>query len=210
MWPGRPLDGARAQFPRTSGPRESTSAGWALRGQVAGPRRCEPSKCPDRPEKIGPTTRDNSRMDDTPKTSPSLSVEVALEVHAESREVIARGLREFNSHYLGSFDWTGLDVYVRDGDGQVVGGLIGDVALGWFSIHALWVVEGLRGSGLGTNILNVAEAAAIRRGCRAAILDTLSFQAPAFYEKRGYVRVGVVDDYRGGVQRIFMQKLLHV
>jgi GNAT superfamily N-acetyltransferase len=148
-------------------------------------------------------------MDDT-KTSPSLSVEVALEVHAESREVIARGLREFNSHHLGSFDWTGLDVYVRDGDGQVVGGLIGDVALGWFSIHALWVVEGLRGSGLGTNILNVAEAAAIRRGCRAAILDTLSFQAPAFYEKRGYVRVGVVDDYRGGVQRIFMQKRLHV
>jgi hypothetical protein len=37
----------------------------------------------------------------------------------------------------------------------------------------------------------------------------LPVQAPAFYEKRGYVRVGVVDDYRGGVQRIFMQKRLH-
>jgi GNAT superfamily N-acetyltransferase len=174
---------------------------------------CEPNwwkPLADWPEQIGAATRDNSKMDDTPKTSPPLTVEVALEVHAESREVIARGLREFNSHHLGNFEWTGLDVYVRDGDGQVVGGLIGDVALGWFSIHALWVVEGLRGSGLGTDILNAAEAAAIKRGCRAAILDTLSFQAPTFYEKRGYVQVGVVDDYRGGVQRIFMQKRLHV
>ena len=67
-------------------------------------------------------------MGDTPKTPLSLRVEVATEVNAESREVIARGLREFNSHHLGNFEWTGLDVYVRDGDGQVVGGLIGDVA----------------------------------------------------------------------------------
>ena len=148
-------------------------------------------------------------MDDIPRTSPSFTVEVAQEVQAESREVIARGLREFNGRHLGQYEWTGLDVYVRDADGHVVGGLIGDVALGWFSIHALWVMEGLRGSGLGTEILNAAEIAATKSGCRAAILDTLSFQAPAFYEKRGYVRVGVVDDYRGGVQRIFMQKRLH-
>jgi hypothetical protein len=53
-----------------------------------------------------------------------------------------------------------------------------------------------------------AENAAVRNGGRAAILDTLRFQAPAFYEKRGYVRVGVVDNYRGGVQRVFMQKRL--
>ena len=38
------------------------------------------------------------------------------------------------------------------------------------------------------------------------IVDTLSFQSPAFYEKHGYIRIGTVDDYRGGVQQIFMQK----
>jgi GNAT superfamily N-acetyltransferase len=148
-------------------------------------------------------------MDAAPKTRTSLSVEVSQEIHSESRDVIAHGLRKFNGRYLGDYEWTGLDVYVRDVDGQVVGGLIGDVALGWFSIHALWVTENLRGSGLGTDILKAAENASIRAGCRAAILDTFSFQAPAFYEKRGYVRIGVVDDYRGGVQRIFMQKRLH-
>jgi GNAT superfamily N-acetyltransferase len=147
-------------------------------------------------------------MGDQQKTSPPLSVEVTQEVQQESRDLIARGLREFNGRYLGDYEWTCCDVYVRDVDGNVVGGLIGDVALGWLSIHALWVIDGLRGSGVGSHTLQTAEDAAIKKGCRAAILDTLSFQAPAFYEKRGYVRIGVVDDYRGGSQRIFMQKRL--
>jgi GNAT superfamily N-acetyltransferase len=147
-------------------------------------------------------------MDGTPKLSPSLNFEVTQDVQSGTREAIARGLREFNARYLGEYEWLGFDVYVRDAGHRVVGGLIGDIALGWLSIHALWVEEGLRGSGLGTEILRTAENAAIERGCRAAILDTLSFQAPAFYEKRGYVRIGVVDDYRGGTQRIFMQKRL--
>jgi GNAT superfamily N-acetyltransferase len=147
-------------------------------------------------------------MSDTPKAA-SLNLEVTQMVQPESRDVIARGLREFNARHLGDHTWTDLDVYVRDVDGQIVAGLIGDSHLGWLSIHALWVEEGLRGSGLGTDILNAAENAAIKSGCHAAILDTLGFQAPGFYEKRGYVRIGIVDDYRGGTQRIFMQKRLH-
>ena len=148
-------------------------------------------------------------MDKTGNTSPSFSFEVTNEVQPDSRDVIGRGLREFNARHLGAYEWTDLDVYVRDLGGQVVGGLIGDIALGWFSIHALWVDEGFRGSGIGTDILRMAENAAIKRGCRATILDTLTFQTPVFYEKRGYIRFGVVDDYRGGVQRIFMQKQLN-
>ncbi len=59
---------------------------------------------------------------------------------------------------------------------------------------------------MGSSILKAAEDAAIERGCHAAVLDTLSFQAPDFYGKRGYIRVGAIEGYRGGVQRIFMQK----
>jgi GNAT superfamily N-acetyltransferase len=147
-------------------------------------------------------------MEPTPKPIPGLKIEMTQQVQPESRDVIARGLRAFNARHLGNYEWADLDVYVRNLDGQVVGGLIGDIALGWLSIHALWVTEDLRGTGMGTEILRTAENAALRSGCRAAILDTLSFQAPGFYEKHGYVRVGIVDDYRGGVQRIFMQKRL--
>jgi len=147
-------------------------------------------------------------MDATRKPTPALNIEVTQQVQADSRDVIGSGLRAFNARHLGDYEWSDLDVYVRNREGRVVGGLIGDIALGWLAIHALWVMEELRGSGLGTEILRTAEEAALRSGCRAVILDTLTFQAPGFYEKRGYVRLGIVDDYRGGVQRIFMQKRL--
>lgn len=139
---------------------------------------------------------------------PSLKIEVTQEAQPETRALIARRLQEFNAPYLGNDPFGTLDVYVRNSDGQVVGGLVGEFAFGWFSIHVLWIAENLRGSGLGATILQAAENAAVEKGCHGAILETMSFQAPLFYQKRGYVRVGVVDDYPGGAQKIFMRKVL--
>jgi GNAT superfamily N-acetyltransferase len=115
---------------------------------------------------------------------------VTQTVQSESRDAIARGLHEFNALHFGDYKWTNLDLYVRDANGRTVGGLIGEFLLGWFSIHAPPVAEGLHGLGVGTGILNAAENAAIQSGFHAAMPDTLSFQAPASYEKRGYVRIG--------------------
>lgn len=147
-------------------------------------------------------------MPEMSRVSTSLEVQVTREVQKENRNLIVRGLLEYNSLHLGEQADAGLDVYVRDANGQIIGGLIGDVSLGWLSIHALWVAEGHRRSGVGESILKAAEDAAFRAGCRSAVLDTLSFQAPAFYEKRGYDCIAVVDGFRGGVQKIFMQKRL--
>ena len=141
-------------------------------------------------------------------TNQPLNIEVTRKAQPETRDLIARRLQEFNAPHLGNHPFGALDVYVRDVDGQVVGGLVGEFAFGWFSIHVLWITEALRGSGIGTTILKAAENVAVENGCHGAILETMSFQAPTFYEKRGYVRVGVVDDYPGGAQKIFMRKVL--
>jgi GNAT superfamily N-acetyltransferase len=138
----------------------------------------------------------------------SVQIEVTQKVEPETRQLISRRLQEFNAPYLGDHPFGNLDVYVRDADGQVVGGLVGEFAFGWLVIRVLWLEASLRRRGIGTRILASAENAAIENGCHAAILDTMSFQAPAFYEKHGYVRVGVVDGYPGGAQQIFMRKEL--
>ena len=137
-----------------------------------------------------------------------MEFEITHQPREEARDAIGAGLRAYNKLHLGEFEWTALDVYARDPQGPVVGGLIGYFALGWLTIHVLWVEEGHRGQGLGSAILKKAEDEALRNGCHGAVLDTLSFQAPAFYEKRGYVRIGMVEDYIGGCRRFFLQKRL--
>jgi hypothetical protein len=52
------------------------------------------------------------------------------------------------------------------------------------------------------------EAEGKRRGCRAGVLYTISFQAPAFYEKHGWSRFGEIPCEPEGTSRIFMTKQL--
>ncbi len=57
-------------------------------------------------------------------------------------------------------------------------------------------------------MLELAEQAARGRGCHHAFVDTMSFQARGFYEKHGYTRYGVLDDFPIGHRRFFLQKNL--
>ena len=57
-------------------------------------------------------------------------------------------------------------------------------------------------------MLAAAEAEGTRRGCTAAVLYTISFQAPGFYERHGYRVFGTIDCAPPGTSRIFMSKNL--
>lgn len=46
------------------------------------------------------------------------------------------------------------------------------------------------------------------RGCRYAFLDTFSFQAPAFYEKHGYMSVFTLEEYPVTGKRYYLTKTL--
>ena len=54
--------------------------------------------------------------------------------------------------------WKGrLTILARDGQGQLVGGLLGFTDRGWVRIEILVVVEHARHRGIGTRLLNAAE-----------------------------------------------------
>ena len=57
--------------------------------------------------------------------------------------------------------------------------------------------------------LHMAEEEAIRRGCRAATLVTVNFQAPEFYARHGWEEFGRIAS-APGVERIFMRKTFAV
>jgi GNAT superfamily N-acetyltransferase len=121
---------------------------------------------------------------------------------------IVKGLLEFNSLQTGGAVPQYLVVTVCNADQAVVGGLVGATYLGWLNVHALWLPEELRGRGYGCALLAAAEDEAVRRGCMNACLETLSFQALPFYEKRGYVIFGQLPDMPPGGAKYFLAKPL--
>lgn len=124
------------------------------------------------------------------------------------RQAIAAPLVRFNDSRAGPSGNRPLVVELRDAGGAVVGGLWGSTAYGWLFTQLLAVPEQSRGRGLGRQILSLAEAEAIKRGCHAAWLDTFEFQAKAFYERMGYSCFATLPDYPKGYSRYFMRKEL--
>jgi len=122
--------------------------------------------------------------------------------------VVREGLHAFNRQHAADENHQGLVLLIRGEDGSVAGGLLGETYWGWLHVGILWVEEGLRGKGYGTRLLAMAEAEAVRRGCRAVYLDTLDFQAPPFYERLGYSVWGKLSDFPPGHSRYWVKKEL--
>jgi len=117
-------------------------------------------------------------------------------------------LVEYNLVQTGIRDYRPLAVFLRDDAGEILGGLTGFTWGGTLKVDILWVREDQRGGGYGARRLAMAEDEARRRGCQQAILDTHSFQAPAFYPKHSYVQCGVADDWPVGHKQYYFQKRL--
>ena len=139
-----------------------------------------------------------------------MSYKMTLEEHPLPEEIarVGDGLAAFNRRMAGDEGYRPLAIFLRDTEGAVVGGLSGSTYWTWFSIDLLWIEEGLRGQGHGHRLLEEAEREAVRRGCLHANLDTLSFQAPGFYQRHGYTIFGELPDFPIGHSRIFMVKRL--
>jgi GNAT superfamily N-acetyltransferase len=123
--------------------------------------------------------------------------------------VIHRGLAAYNTTQFRPSDNTILDILVRDeNSGEILGGLLGQSSYRLFFLDLFYLPEELRGAGLGSRIIALAEAEARRRGCSAAFVYTVTFQAPGFYERHGYRRFGEVVCPPDGATRIFLSKTL--
>ena len=89
----------------------------------------------------------------------------------------------------------------------VIGGLSGGTSLGLLLIDLVFLPNTLRGLDVGSRMMAMAEAEGRRRGCRAGMLYTISFQAPAFYQKRGWTVFGEIACDPPGTSRVFLTKI---
>jgi ribosomal protein S18 acetylase RimI-like enzyme len=134
-----------------------------------------------------------------------LQIELSDTRGAETEELVA-GVRRYNEEMAGAGEARALVVTVRGDDGRLLAGVSGRTIYRHFLIEVLWVDPAHRHAGLGTRVMALAEAQALTRGCVAAQVDTLSFQAPDFYRRLGFRQIGLIEDFPAGHQRHFLFK----
>ncbi|MDI2588727.1 GNAT family N-acetyltransferase [Psychrobacillus sp. NEAU-3TGS] len=122
---------------------------------------------------------------------------ITKETDKESVKYINNELYQYNLKHFPE-DLRGrykeINLFVRDENDHVCGGLIGEICWNWLEIQILMVNEDLRKSGLGTKLLLEAEQVARDNQCDFIKLDTLSFQALDFYQKHGYEVYGSINN----------------
>jgi len=136
-----------------------------------------------------------------------LSIERLAELSPDNRNAILAPLDEFTRNR--GFTWrpAPLALALRR-EGQIVGGLIGEIHWGWLRIEILAVAEPWRGGGWGRRLVEEAERLAAEAGCHGSWVDTFSFQSPGFYQKLGYTIFGELPDYPTGQVRYFLSKAM--
>jgi ribosomal protein S18 acetylase RimI-like enzyme len=126
-----------------------------------------------------------------------------------AKQAAAEALYRYNVRQTGVSDRQPIAATATDPtDGAVVGGLWGRTELGLLFIDMAFLPEGRRGRGIGGHLLDLIETEARRRGCRHAVVETSTFQAPAFYRRHGFEEFGRVPFAQPGQARLFLRKTL--
>ncbi|SDI30749.1 GNAT family N-acetyltransferase [Chryseobacterium jejuense] len=100
-----------------------------------------------------------------------------------------------------------LEIIINDNK-QVVGGLYGRSIWGTLEIQKLAVSEEYKNRGLGRQLVHAAIEEARVRNCEYVALNTFSFQAPEFYEKLGFEKIGTEHDFPKGFEKYYYRKTL--
>jgi GNAT superfamily N-acetyltransferase len=127
----------------------------------------------------------------------------------EIEAFLAERIYEFNANATGYHDGESFSATQQDEAGVIHAGISGYTWGGCCFIAYLWVHDSKRGQGLGSALLQAAEAHAKAKGCVIMLLSSHSFQTPGFYERMGFTPQAVVTDYPPGHTDIVFAKRLH-
>lgn len=124
------------------------------------------------------------------------------------RELVEEIINRRNVRLTGHDEWYPVAFFLKTDEGEILGGLLGQIWAQWLYVAMLAVREPFRGHGYGTTLLTRAEQYALERECTNAWLSTFSFQARPLYERLGYRLFGTLEDYPKSHSLFFMTKRL--
>jgi ribosomal protein S18 acetylase RimI-like enzyme len=120
--------------------------------------------------------------------------------------------KEFNKH---AFSKVGMDgfgdlvVFQIKSRGLSLGSIVARIFWGQLKIIYLIVDENYRSQGIGETLINHALKFGKEKGCTFAFLETMSFQAPEFYQKLGFKVDFVREGYAKNTSFIIYRSRFH-
>lgn len=127
---------------------------------------------------------------------------------SQEKDMIVGILRRYNTQQAGQANYKRLDLMIRDANGEIIAGLCGETRWGWLEVETLAVEDGYRHQQIGSRLLDAAEAEARKRHCHGVFLDTYTFQAREFYERKGYTVYGKLKDFPKSYTKFYLWKEL--
>ena len=129
-------------------------------------------------------------------------------IESERTQELANLIRAYNRSNREPSKSEPLNIYLEDEEGNLVAGMVAETFGNWLEIEYLYVSDDLRGQGIGSKILKMAERESKERGCKYSFVDTFNFQAPKFYKKHGYKEVFALKEYPYTGERYYYTKEL--
>ncbi len=141
-----------------------------------------------------------------------MKIEITTDANQRDAKTLSQGIIDFNLLKIPDLepieDEVKFFVFVRDENDAVVGGIRAICYWNTLHIELTWLSEGLRGSGIGSELMTSAEKFAKENGCQKALVETTSWQAKPFYEKVGYKHIATIPDRPKGHASYFLTKEL--
>jgi GNAT superfamily N-acetyltransferase len=110
-------------------------------------------------------------------TEQTYQMVVTDKANPSAQGVIRTGLSQYNQEMAGHADARSLSVFVSDtSSNRVIGGLLGRTSLGLFFIDLFFLPKALRGNGIGTQVIERAEAEARKRDVLPQFFTQLPFR----------------------------------
>ncbi|MER8430128.1 GNAT family N-acetyltransferase [Mesorhizobium caraganae] len=131
---------------------------------------------------------------------------ITLAYSGDARTQAAAALYRHNIEQTGIDDRAAIGAELCDASGKILGGIWGRTELGLLFLDMFFLPKQLRGRSHGSRLLMAIEEEAVGRGCKRAVVETSSFQAPQFYMHHGFEEFGKVEFGIPGHARIFLRK----
>ncbi|MGE4352419.1 MAG: GNAT family N-acetyltransferase [Bdellovibrionales bacterium] len=134
--------------------------------------------------------------------------DITSDPRAEDISILDLGLHAAYGDAYQPYQEKQIAIFKRDEKDNVVAGLFGKHYWGWLYVDMLWVARDQRKDGLGSRLVQEAEALARELGLIGIYLWAQEGQAGGFYLKLGFEPFVDIPDFPPGHKRIgFIKRL---